>query len=125
MISQFSLTKDWICLEEELNYKAVAVSILNLMENYLPCVCLSQPATSLLGRLEARREKREVYMLTSFIEAHEHAQKKIHGFLGLEEETIDEPSPEELQVIQESKAAVNFKIYYIIIIIIIIYYIVI
>lgn len=39
-----------------------------------------------LGRLEATQAKRNYYILTSFIEAHEHAQKKIHSFIGIEEE---------------------------------------
>lgn len=37
----------------------------------------------LVNKYEARAEKRNVYMLISFIEAHKHAQKKIHDFLGL------------------------------------------
>lgn len=34
-----------------------------------------------LDKDEARRDKRAVYMLTAFMEAHEHAQKKLHNFL--------------------------------------------
>jgi NhaP-type Na+/H+ or K+/H+ antiporter/polyhydroxyalkanoate synthesis regulator phasin len=88
-----------------------------------------------LDREEARRDKRAVYMLTAFIEAHEHAQKKLHQFLGglLDNEhhdvgdyhapeipPIDSPgdhqtilsdqltaTPEETKVLTESKDAVN------------------
>lgn len=42
--------------------------------------------STLSGRLEAKHEKRSVYILTSFIEAHEHAQKKIHSFIGSDED---------------------------------------
>eukprot|EP01033_Poteriospumella_lacustris_P004262 gene4262-3041_t len=98
--------RDWYCLEEELDYKSYAVFFLTLWENYTP-LCLSQKATDMLGRIESRNEKRFVYMLTSFIEAHEHAQKKIHAFLGLEDEEVEAATPEELQVIAESKVAVE------------------
>jgi hypothetical protein len=56
-----------------------------------------------------------VYVLTSFIEAHEHAQKKIHSFvcsealveeLDLTSEQTSGHSPEELEVIKESRIAV-------------------
>ena len=80
------------------------------------------------GKLEARWEKRAVYMLTSFIEAHVHAQNKIHSFISsddepnyeggqMDEKTFVEGSqvsstqtPEELQVIEESQIAVCWKI---------------
>lgn len=104
-VSQVDGARDWACLEEDLDYKAFAVMFFTLCENYLP-LCMTGLATALLGRLEARREKRAVYMLTSFIEAHEHAQKKIHAFLGLEEEEIEAATPEEIKVIEESKAVV-------------------
>ena len=50
-------------------------------------------------------------MLTSFIEAHEHAQRKIHSFIGTED-THEEgdnsyiQTPEELRVVSESYEAV-------------------
>ena len=44
-------------------------------------------------------------MLMSFIEAHEHAQKKIHDFVGQSEDEM--LIPEEINVISESKAAVK------------------
>lgn len=66
--------------------------------------CLYIPT---IGRLEARREKRAVYMLTSFIEAHEQAQKKVHSFLGVDEDDLEYRSPEELKVTGESQYAVS------------------
>lgn len=98
--------RDWYCLQEELEYRSYASFVLTLWENYTP-LCLSVSATNLLGQIEARNEKRFVYMLTSFIEAHEHAQKKIHAFLGLEEEDVEAATPEELKVIEESKTVVS------------------
>ena len=62
-----------------------------------------------------RKEKRDVYMLTSFIAAHQHAQNKIHEFLVLDDHEAaagpggtDESSrsPEEQLVISESAEAV-------------------
>jgi tRNA(Glu) U13 pseudouridine synthase TruD len=71
-------------------------------------------------------------MLTSFIEAHEHAQKKIHEFIGLEENDEEEENeeqhpvgyittsgrevlrtPEEVEVMKESEAVVciQFHLY--------------
>jgi hypothetical protein len=54
-------------------------------------------------------------LLSAFIEAHEHAQRKIHAFLGLGEEGQVESSscdsfgscPEEVVVLEESKQAVS------------------
>lgn len=51
-------------------------------------------------------------MLTSFIDAHEHAQSKVHEFISAEGEDGGEEgeivqSPEELKVIEESKEAVS------------------
>jgi hypothetical protein len=62
--------------------------------------------------IQARNEKRAVYMLTSFIAAHENAQQKIHSFIG----NTDDPefnrvsilqSPEEVRVLAESQEAVS------------------
>lgn len=107
-VNQFNGARDWNCLVNELNYKANAVWLLTMWERNLP-VCMTRFATSLLGHLEYRREKRAVYMLTSFIEAHEHAQKKIHTFLGLDENEGEEviQTPEEISVIEESAHAVR------------------
>ncbi len=73
----------------------------------------------LTGFIAARKEKRLVYMLMSFINAHESAQKKIHSFVGLDDDNHDSihkenedevpthRSPEELEVIDCSKRAVK------------------
>ena len=50
------------------------------------CVCMYVCMYGLTGKLEARWEKRSVYMLTSFIEAHTHAQKKIHSFVTFDDD---------------------------------------
>ena len=112
-----SSSKDWVCLEAELTARARGLEILEFLERTLPLSLSNRFITAPLSFLETRKEKREVYMITSFIEAHEHAQSKIHKFLGIEmDEMEDEPteeqaeqsqSPEELQVIEESKRAVS------------------
>ena len=61
----------------------------------------------LYGKREGRRQKRLVYMLTSFIAAHESAQKKIHSFVGADEGMlgVDGPSPDD--VTPEEEAAIT------------------
>lgn len=89
------------------------ITILTLLHTSLPNFACFNFISRLLGRLEAKKEKRSVYILTSFIEAHEHAQNKIHAFVGMEEdesfqETASQlPSPEEIRVKSESERAVR------------------
>jgi len=65
---------------------------------------------SLLSNLEARRLKRTVVILQSFIEAHVYAAKKIHSFI-VDDEDSDEASaeylPEEIRVKDESLRQVD------------------
>lgn len=65
---------------------------------------------SLLSNLEARRLKRTVVILQSFIEAHVYAAKKIHSFI-VDDEDNDEASaeylPEEIRVKDESLRQVD------------------
>lgn len=106
-VKHMSGARDWVCLEDELRRDPYNIRILSFLDEYLPhALCGSMPS-KMLSRIEARREKRAVYMLSSFIEAHEHAQMKIHSFLGLEDEELEPQTPEEMQVINESKSAVS------------------
>ena len=70
--------------------------------------------------IAARNEKREIYILTSFIEAHEVAQHKIVGFMGHsvtipeDDEDDDEGygaglTPEEKTVLRESRELVYIR----------------
>jgi hypothetical protein len=119
-----SYSKDWNCLFQEITSPAPSIEWLIFLEKHLPSSCSNRFITSPLSFLETKKEKREVYMLTSFIEAHEHAQSKIHKFLGYDEENEGEDSEkhennteeatasqthtiEETQVIEESKRAVK------------------
>jgi NhaP-type Na+/H+ or K+/H+ antiporter len=89
-------SKDWNCLEKELSSNSYAIDSLSFMEKTLPACCADRFITNFLSFLETRKEKREVYMITSFIEAHEHAQTKIHKFLGVDgEEDEDEEDEDE------------------------------
>jgi NhaP-type Na+/H+ or K+/H+ antiporter len=123
-----SYSKDWNCLFQEITSPAPSIEWLIFLEKHLPSGCSNRFITNPLSFLETRKEKREVYMLTSFIEAHEHAQSKIHKFLGYDEENEGEGEDsekqennnteneaasnqthtiEETQVIEESKRAVR------------------
>jgi NhaP-type Na+/H+ or K+/H+ antiporter len=121
--------QDWACLKDELEFVPYSIRFLEYYQDVMPASWTSWSSNS-LGFLRSRNEKREVYMLSAFIEAHEHAQNKIHSFLGLgdparkDEETGEEmvdrvessntdtdlPCPEESVVIEESKRAVSNSI---------------
>jgi NhaP-type Na+/H+ or K+/H+ antiporter len=88
-------SKDWNCLEKELSSNSYAIDSLSFIEKTLPTCCADRFITNFLSFLETRKEKREVYMITSFIEAHEHAQTKIHKFLGIGDEDEEEEEDEE------------------------------
>lgn len=75
--------RDWLCIETELNSVPLGIQALRYYINCCP-IHITKLSANTLGFLEARQEKREVYILSAFIEAHEHAQKKIHSFLGLD-----------------------------------------
>jgi NhaP-type Na+/H+ or K+/H+ antiporter len=104
--------QDWACIEYELDRTPFLIRRLTAIERLLP---LDSYITRVLARLEGRREKRMVYMLTSFIDAHTTAQKKMHSYVGLDEdgnnlkEGDDNDSflPEELKVKNESIALVE------------------
>jgi len=108
---------DWIALDSEVrNYYSRYNACLLWMEAALPESCGGNLATYLLARLASKREKRSVYLLSAFIEAHEHAQKKIHAFVWPEgegeggEAGDDEAShtiPEEARVKADSVAVVE------------------
>jgi sodium/hydrogen exchanger 10/11 len=75
---------DWHVIEEDINVIPVLFKALNWMDEYLPSWCGGDIAGNVLERREKEMEKRAVYMLTAFVEAHEHAQKKIHSFVGID-----------------------------------------
>lgn len=79
-------SKDWVCIDSEIHRRLPVIDFLTFLEGKLPQCCTDRFITSTLSFLETRREKRLVYVLTSFIEAHEHAQARIHKFLGVEED---------------------------------------
>lgn len=109
-VKHMSGARDWVCLEDELRRDPYNIRILHFFDEYFPSALCGSMPSKMLSRIEARREKRAVYMLSSFIEAHEHAQTKIHSFLGLEDEELEPQTPEEMQVISESKSAVSIII---------------
>jgi NhaP-type Na+/H+ or K+/H+ antiporter len=110
--------RDWDCLQAKLDKVGYKRAVLTWAERHLPDQWCPH-VTGYLNQLEYKLEERAVYMLTSFIAAHEHAQRKIHGYLGAgrdsssgEEskdaaEDVNQQSAEELLVIAESQRAVS------------------
>jgi len=70
---------DYYCMERGLNAEPYLLQALRFLERVVPggAYVVAESAS----KIEADRIKRRVYMLTSFIEAHESAQKKLHEFL--------------------------------------------
>ncbi len=76
---------DWSCIERDLN-KSNMFGRKTLMwwEAHTPYWLGRDIASYALEVLESEHENRLVYMLTAFIEAHEHAQRKIHSFVNVD-----------------------------------------
>lgn len=108
-VEQDTGVRDWRVIKKEITEQPLSIRILSYLDENIPHSCMLGYSTYYLGKLEARREKRAVYMLTSFIDAHEHAQSKVHEFISadVEGEEESQQSPEELKVIEESKEAVS------------------
>jgi hypothetical protein len=100
--------RDWACVESKLDKVPHEIQLLTWWEEHVPDTWFTYPSRY-LNKLECTREERTVYIITSFIAAHENAQRKIHGYLRNEEDGGDDEqqSPEELKVIAESKLAVS------------------
>ena len=96
---------DWRCIEDKLNSTPHEIKLLTMIENYIPSTYFYGFHSRYLNKLECNREERHVYMVTSFISAHEHAQRKLHDFIKVEED--DPHSPEEMKVIAESIISVR------------------
>jgi NhaP-type Na+/H+ or K+/H+ antiporter len=112
------ISDDWLQIESTILFRSKWMKWLQSCEKSLPRFCSFPPIVSTLSFLETRKEKREVYVLTSFIQAHEEAQSKIHSFLRYDEDDDDINTDfnssniqtmEEEQVIEESKRAVRKK----------------
>lgn len=115
--------QDWPRLERHVVSKSPLVRLFMFLDSILPPWSWLRFISRTLGKLEATRDKRNYYMLTSFIEAHEHAQKEMRSFIGIEqnEDTqrsssaddqsseIENISPEEKRVKSESEEAVSFR----------------
>lgn len=75
---------DWKVIEEDINAIPWSHRVLAVLEEYMPATCGGDVSGNILENREKQMEDRAVYMLTAFIEAHEHAQKKIHSFVGID-----------------------------------------
>ncbi len=90
---------DWACIEEDIDKNNMfGRKTLVWWEAFMPWWLGSGLASSILEWRDSDLETRQVYMLSAFIEAHEHAQRKIHSFVGVdvtEEHHNREYNPEE------------------------------
>lgn len=77
---------DWKCIQEDIDHVPLGTNFLQWCENILPPGCGGDFAGNLIEYRKSLKDTRAVYILTAFIEAHEHAQKKIHSFVGVENE---------------------------------------
>jgi hypothetical protein len=84
-------TRDWALLTQHVDTKPLEVRFLTYLESTAPRWLFPSTRDDILNRLECRAEENYVYILTSFIAAHEHAQKQIHGFLAAP--ALDAPTP--------------------------------
>lgn len=75
---------DWKVIEDDINGIPWFHRLLAFMEAYVPASCGGDVSGNVLENREKEMEDRAVYMLTAFIEAHEHAQRKIHSFVGID-----------------------------------------
>jgi hypothetical protein len=106
--------QDWKCIEEELDQNQIFV----IMVYYIGKMMKSSKILRLLYQHEARREERAIHLLTSFIEAHEQAQIKLHSYGGIYENGDEKEdismTKEESMVRDESIATVCSLFYYLI-----------
>lgn len=102
-----SCMQDWECIERHCKRVSTFRKILKVIYDLLPRSRFLSFIPRQIGKLDARHEKRCVYILTSFIEAHQYADKKLHAYIGSEED-IDIESLEEMKVKEESRAAVCY-----------------
>jgi len=79
--------RDWTVIEAHLENVELYIRMISGFISLLPREYRFHRLTKLLAFLLSRREKRSVYILTSFIEAHEHAQVKVQSFLGHDPES--------------------------------------
>lgn len=100
---------DWTCVEAEISNKAWYHRLLHSVGQYSPAWLTW--IHYFIAKFDARKEKRSVYLLTAFITAHEHAQKKIHSFVDEmeedEETTESAITPEEKFILAQSEQVVQ------------------
>jgi len=76
---------DWSCIEKDLSKTNIfGRKTMMWWESFMPYWMGRDIASYFLETLEGEHENKQVYMLTAFIEAHEHAQKKIHSFVNVD-----------------------------------------
>lgn len=106
------MLRDYAYLEKEFDAADYQVELMAMLPACTPYV------GHLIDVFSSRNEKREIYMLSSFIDAHEVAQRKIVTFLGHaplagaeEEDEIDSDlTPEEKTVLKESRMQVTVSV---------------
>jgi NhaP-type Na+/H+ or K+/H+ antiporter len=94
---------DWECIERNLSPDK---HIMWLATNIDACAGRFGRFPGLVSYIDAYTERRAIYVLSNFIDAHVHAQNRIHMFLGAPEKGYGDPCPEEASVIHDSEASV-------------------
>lgn len=98
--------QDWTSIRSHISRQPILIRFLQFL-NSIQLLKRIHLIPRLLSKLEARRAKRFVYILTSFIEAHSHAQNLIHNYIGTSNDEDSENisqvvTPEERKVKEES-----------------------
>jgi len=101
--------QDWATLVQELEKEQPLAWALYVVGRRLN----SRQILIYLLRLEARKIKRAVYLLTSFIAAHQYAQSKLHEYSVSDDDFYIHPASadQENKVLAESKIAVSILAY--------------
>lgn len=109
-LEETSGAQDWTCIKKEIESKFFGYGLLVRGEKSVSSFVASH-CTTLIARLEALQDKRAVYILESFISAHEAAQEEVHSFLVEADCNNSFVPPEETKVVEESKRAVSSQYY--------------
>lgn len=95
---------DWAAISAEVTAEPFFISALKRLESGplgLPSWCGAASIYSMIARWEARRDKRNVYILGAFIEAHKEAARKLHSYLG-DSDAITDPKSERSESLEDN-----------------------
>jgi NhaP-type Na+/H+ or K+/H+ antiporter len=96
---------DWECIERNLDPDRNILWIAQTVDNASHRFCGRLPGW--VSKIDAYTERRAIYVLSNFIDAHIHAQNRLHMFLGAPEKGFGDACPEEASVLQDSETSVR------------------